>query len=129
MEVQSKAMTWAGRVLSALASLFLAFDATIKLMDLPMVRAAQVPLGWPPQLDRTLGVIELVCLVLYVVPPTAVLGAVLITGLLGGAIATHLRVSSPLLGYTLFGVYVGVVVGGGLLLREPRLRALMPLRR
>ena len=76
-----------------------------------------------------IGVIELVCLVLYLIPPTSMSGALLLTGYLGGAIATHVRVASPLLGYTLFPIYVAVMVWGGLYLREPRLRDLLSLRR
>ena len=76
-----------------------------------------------------IGAIEMVCLILYLVPGTAVFGAVLMTGYLGGAVATHVRMSSPLLTHTLFPIYVAVFVWGGLYLREPRLRALAPMRR
>jgi hypothetical protein len=75
-----------------------------------------------------IGVIELVCLVLYLVPQTSVLGALLLTGYLGGAIATHVRVGSPLMSHTLFPIYVALMVWGGLYLREGRLRALLPFR-
>jgi hypothetical protein len=124
-----RAMFWAGWFLTALVGLFLAFDTTIKLLDLPMVRDAQVMIGWPVGLDRLIGAISLVCLLLYVTPPTAVLGAVLLTGLLGGAIASHLRVGDPLFSHTLFGVYVGLMAWGGLWLRDEKLRMLIPLRR
>lgn len=122
-------MLWAGRILTALAVLFMAFDIAIKLIDLPIVRETLVQLGYPPELGPTIGAIELVCLLLYLFPRTAVLGAVLFTGVMGGAIATHMRVGDPLLSHTLFGVYLGAALWGGLWLRDPRLRALFPFRR
>jgi hypothetical protein len=125
----SRPKLWAGRVLSGLVVLFLAMDSAMKLADLPQVKQAAVGIGWPTSLDRTLGVIELVCLVLYAVPQTAVLGAILTTGLLGGAVAAHLRTADPLFSHVLFGVYVGLLAWGGLWLRDPRLRALIPVRR
>ena len=85
-------------------------------------------LGYPPGSVQGIGIIELVCLVLYMVPRTSVLGGLLLTGYLGGAIATHVRVSNPLFTHTLFPVYVALVLWGGLYLREKRLRALLPLR-
>jgi hypothetical protein len=125
----SKPMLWTGRVLSGLVVLFLAMDSAMKLADLPQVQQAAGQIGWPVGLDRTLGVIELVCLALYAVPATSVLGAILTTGLLGGAVAAHLRNGDPLFSHVLFGVYVGLMAWGGLWLREPRLRALMPIKR
>ena len=125
----SKAMVWAGRVLSGLVILFLMFDAVIKLIGDPHVAEAMEPLGYPVGLASTIGAIEVVCLALYAIPRTSVLGAVLMTGLLGGAIATHLRVGSPLFSHVLFGVYVGVMAWGGLYLRDERLRSLFPFRR
>ena len=127
--MQTKAMLWTGRVLTALVVLFMIFDSSIKLMDMPMVRTATLQLGWPVTLDRLIGLIELACVALYVVPPTAVLGAILMTGLLGGAIASHLRLGDPLFSHVLFGVYVGLMAWGGLWLRDERLRGLIPLRR
>jgi len=124
----AKWMTWAGWALTVLVALFLAMDGAMKLMDVPQVRAATLQLGWPLALDRTLGIIDLVCLVLYAIPRTAVLGAILTTGLCGGAIAAHLRLGDPLFSHVLFGVYVGVMAWGGLWLRDERVRALMPLR-
>lgn len=123
-----KAMTWAGWALTGLAILFMTFDIAIKLVDLQIVRDTLVQLGYPPQLGRTIGVIELVCLALYLNPRTSVLGAVLFTGVMGGAIATHMRVGDPLFSHVLFGVYLGAALWGGLWLREPRLRALFPIR-
>jgi hypothetical protein len=116
-----------GRVLSALAIAFLAFDVGIKLVQLPIVAETLTGLGYPADLGLTIGLIELVCLVLYAVPRTAVLGAILWTAVFGGGIATHLRVDSPLLSHVLFGVYLGLFVWGGLYLRNPRLRALLPV--
>jgi hypothetical protein len=124
-----KAMLWVGRVTTGLVALFLAFDSAIKLMQLDVVREAMVPLGYPDYLGLVIGTIEAICLVLYVVPQTAVLGAILITGVLGGAIASHLRVGDPLFSHVLFGVYVGILAWGGLYLRDDRLRALIPFRR
>ena len=124
----AKWMTWTGWALTGLVVLFMAMDTSIKLLDLPQVRTATLQLGWPLALDRTLGIIDLVCLVLYAVPRTTVLGAILTTGLCGGAIAAHLRLGDPLFSHVLFGVYIGVMAWGGLWLRDPRLRALTPLR-
>ena len=124
-----RAMLWTGRVMSALVVLFLAMDCTMKLLDLEAVKTAMTQLGWPTGLDRTIGAIELVCLVLYAIPRTAVLGAILTTGLLGGAIASHLRLGDPLFSHVLFGVYIGLLAWGGLYLRDDRLRTMIPLRR
>ncbi|HET7575074.1 MAG TPA: DoxX family protein [Sphingomicrobium sp.] len=120
----------AGLGLSGLAILFLAADAVGKLLAPEMMIANSPPLGIPADVGfyRLLGAILAISTALYAVPRTAVLGAVLLTGYLGGAVAVQLRVGSPLLTYTLFGVYVGLAVWGGLWLREPRLRALLPLR-
>ena len=125
----AKWMTWAGWALTVLVALFLAMDGAMKLMDAPQVRTATMQLGWPLQLDRTLGVIELLCMALYAIPRTAVLGAILTTGLCGGAIAAHLRLGDPLFSHVLFGVYIGVMAWGGLWLRDSKLRALMPVGR
>jgi hypothetical protein len=120
---------WTAIVLTALAGVFLTFDTVIKLLRLPPAVEGTVALGYPEHTVAVIGAIELVCLVLYLVPQTAVLGAVLMTGYLGGAIATHVRVGSPLLSHTLFPIYVAAMLWGGLYLREPRLRALLPMRR
>jgi len=118
-----------GRGLSGLAILFLAMDAGGKLFAPNVMIANSPPLGLPadPAFYRLLGAILAVCTALYAWPRTAMLGAVLLTGYLGGAVAAHLRVGSPLLGFTLFGVYIGLILWGGLWLRESRLRALLPL--
>jgi hypothetical protein len=119
---------WAGHVLSGLPILFLLFDGVIKLMRIDPVLESFAQLGYPVSLALGIGIVELVCVAVYVIPRTSVLGAVLLTGYLGGAVATHLRMGGPLLSHTLFPVYVGVLVWGGLFLREDRLRALLPLR-
>lgn len=120
---------WTGRILSALVTLFLLFDGAIKVMALPVVEDTMAALGYPPGLGFGLGVLTLAIAALYAIPRTAVLGAVLLTGLLGGAMATHLRVGSPLFSHLLFGLYLGLLAWGGLWLRDPALRALFPLRR
>ena len=114
---------WAGRVLSGIAVLFLVFDLSIKLFVSPEAVAGTTALGWQEHHLRILGVIQLACLVLYLVPRTAPLGAVLWTGYLGGAIATHLRVDNPLFSHTLFPIYVAALIWGGLYLRDARVRA------
>ena len=120
---------WAGWVLSGLVIAFLLMDAAMKLMALPVVLEAGAPLGLPgADMARGLGTVLLVCTVLYMVPQTAVLGAILLTGYLGGAVATHMRVGSPLFTHVLFGVYLGILLWGGLYLRDARLRALIPIR-
>jgi hypothetical protein len=124
------AMRKIGIGLTVLATLFWAMDAGMKLAGLPQVAETMGPLGWPA--DRgtilTLGLIQVVSLALYLIPRTSALGAVLLTGYLGGAIATHLRVGSPLPSHTLFGVYVGLVTWGGLWLRDAALRRIFPVR-
>src|SRR5713226_9015686 len=119
---------WAGRIMSALPVLFLLFDSVIKLMKIAPVVEAFAQLGYPLSLAPVIGIIELVCVVVYVIPRTSILGAILLTGYLGGAVATHVRTGSPLLSHTFFPVYVAVLLWGGLFLREDRLRALIPLR-
>lgn len=125
----SKPMLWTGRVLSVLVVLFLLLDCSMKVTDMEVVKTSMAQLGFPIGLDRLIGAIELVCLVLYAIPRTSVLGAILLTGLLGGAIASHVRVGDPLFSHVLFGVYVGLMAWGGLYLRDARLRVLIPLRR
>lgn len=120
---------WIGRALSALAVVFLLMDAGMKLAQLPVVIETTEQLGWPGALAQPLGIVLLICTLLYVYPRTAVLGAVLLTAYLGGAVATHVRVASPLFSHVLFGVYVALFVWGGLYLRDAGLRALFPLRR
>jgi hypothetical protein len=121
-------LVWTGRVLSGLVVAFMLFDSIIKLMPLQVVIDTFRQMGLPENLAFELGVIGLVCAVLYAIPRTAVLGAILLTAMLGGAVASHVRIGSPLFSHVLFGVYLGLFAWGGLFLREPRLRALLPLR-
>ena len=115
----------AGRALSALAILFLTFDAVIKLLQHPEAVKGTAELGFAPSILVPLGAVLLACVVLYAVPATAVAGAVLLTGYLGGAIAAQARVGNPLLSHTLFPVYVAALVWGGLYLRDGRVRAMI----
>lgn len=119
---------WIGWVLSGLVIAFLVFDGAIKLVPLQPVIDTMLELGYPVETARTLGILTLACTALYAYPRTAVLGAVLLTAYLGGAVATHVRIFSPLFSHILFGVYLGLFVWGGLWLRDARLRALFPLR-
>lgn len=123
-------MLWIGRTLTGIFALFL-LGASIapKLLQLPVAEASMAQLGWPPGYALLIGVLELTCLVLYLFPRTSVLGGVLMMGLLGGAAAAHLRVGNPLFTHTLFTVYLGLFMWGGLWLRSPRLRALFPVVR
>jgi hypothetical protein len=124
----SKTALWTGRILSSLAILFLLFDSTIKLLRLPMVAESTAQLGYPASLAFTIGLIELICLIVYMIPSTSILGAVLLTGYLGGAIATHVRIGSPLFTHILFPIYIAALIWGGLYLRDVRVRTLVPLR-
>ena len=118
----------ASYVVQAVAALFLAFDAAMKLVPTQEAIEGSAALGWGPETLPALGGIALACIVLYSIPRTAVLGALLWTGFLGGAVATHVRVASPLLTHTLFPVYAALLVWGALWLRDERIRALLPLR-
>jgi hypothetical protein len=120
---------WAGRIVSALPVLFLLFDATIHIMRTPAVVAGFAQAGFPISTAVPLGIIEIICIILYAVPRTSVLGAILLTGYLGGAVATNVRQQLPMLGYVLFPVYVAVFIWGGLWLRDDRVRSLIPLTR
>ena len=124
----SRGSVLTGRTLSALAVLFLTFDAVMKLMMNPQAVEGTTQLGYPASVILPLGIIQLICLIAYVVPRTALLGAILWTGYLGGAIATHVRLGNPLFSHILFPVYVALLLWGGLWLRDRRLRSLMPLR-
>lgn len=118
-----------GRVFSGIVIAFFLLDAAMKLPPLQPVTDTMAALGWPADVGtaRMLGILMLASVLLYAYPPTALLGAVLITGYLGGAVATHARIGSPLLTHTLFGVYIGVLAWAGLWLRDHRLRALFPV--
>ncbi len=122
-------MVWAGRVLTGLFALFMLGASIYPKFFLPEVVAANMTTsGWTPDKTLLLGIIELSCLVFYLIPRTSVFGAVLMMGYLGGALASHLRVNDPLFSHTLFSVYLGLVMWGGLWLRDARLRALFPFR-
>ena len=127
----SSGALWTGRVLSGVIILFMIFDGAIKLPPLDIVTQTMVQLGWPadPNVARMLGIIGLISTALYAWPRTSVLGAILLTAYMGGAIATHVRIGSPLFSHMLFGVYLGGILWGGLFLRDPRLRALIPFGR
>jgi hypothetical protein len=127
----SKPALWTGRILSGLVILFMRFDGAIKLVPWPVVTETMDRIGYgsSESLARTLGAITVACTVLYAVPPTSIVGAILLTGYLGGAMASHLRIDSPLFTHTLFGFYLGLMLWGGLWLRDRNLRALIPFRR
>ncbi len=122
-------MVWIGRGLSGLAIAFFVMDGVMKLIQPQFVIAATRDIGWPadPATLTVLGCLLLVSTALYLLPRTAVLGAILLTGYLGGAVASHARVGSPLFTHDLFGVYLGVLVWGGLWMRDLRVRSLIPL--
>lgn len=115
--------------MSGLVALFLLFDSVIKLVKLPIAVEGTTQLGYPEHTVVGIGVVLLVCLVVYLIPRTAIFGAILLTGHLGGSIATHVRVGSPLFSHVLFPIYVALLVWGGVFLRCPRLRALIPVQR
>jgi hypothetical protein len=121
---------WIGRILSTLVILFLVMDGGIKLVPIKEVTETMQALGYSGSVTqaRGLGILTLLCALLYAFPRTSILGAILLTGLLGGAMATHLRVDSPLFTHLLFSFYIGVMAWGGLYLRDPALRALLPIR-
>ncbi len=124
-EAVSNKSLWAGRIISGVTILFLLFDSSVKLMNLPAAAEATVRLGYPARLLLAIGIAELVCVVLYVIPRTSILGAILLAGYLGGATATQVRLEDP---WFFFPVVIGVLVWGGLYLRDHRLRELIPLR-
>ncbi len=124
----SKKAVWTGRILSGMAILFLLFDATLKFfMDKlpPEALKAGEALQWPMELMPTVGTILLVCTILYIIPRTSVLGAILLTGYLGGAIASHVRVSNPLFTHTLFPIYIALLIWLGLYLRDNRAKIIL----
>jgi len=130
-EPASNPARWVGRILSGLVITFLMVDGAIKLVPWPIVTETMDRMGYGSSdaLMRGLGAITIVCTVLYAIPPTSILGAILLTGYLGGAIASHVRIDSPLFTHTLFGLYLGLMLWGGLWLRDPNLRSLIPFRR
>ena len=131
-QTSPKKMLWAGRILSGVSAAFLLFDSIIHMTNIAPVVQAFTELGFPMRLALVLGITELVCLVVHLNPRTSVLGAILLTGYLGGAVAVQLRVGNPLFAQALFPVYMGILVWAGLYLRDPRLGALLfgaPARR
>jgi hypothetical protein len=124
----TKRTIWAGRIISGIPVLFLLFDALGKFIKPAPVVEGTLQLGYPESAMLPIGVILLACTILYIIPRTAVFGAVLLTGYLGGAVATHLRVGNPVFTHMLFPVYVGFMLWLGLYLRDRRVRALLPLR-
>lgn len=128
--VPAKGQLIAGRILSGLVILFLLFDAGLKLASPgTAIKYSPPGLGWPLEIGTMylLGALLLIPTLLHIWRPTAILGAILITGYLGGAIATHVRINSPLFSHSLFGVYLGLMLWGGMWLRDPRVRALIPV--
>jgi hypothetical protein len=130
MTLQDQTKQRIGYLMSGLVVAFMVFDVTMKLVPLDIVIRSTAELGYPasPAFARGLGILGLICTGLYVVPRTAVLGAVLLTAYMGGTVATHLRVGSPLFTHMLFGVYLALLLWGGIYLRDARLRALLPIR-
>jgi hypothetical protein len=131
LPASKKPARWTGRILSGLVIVFLMIDGAIKLVPWPIVTETMDRMGYGSSdaLMRGLGAITIVCTVLYAIPPTSILGAILLTGYLGGAIASHVRIDSPLFTHTLFGLYLGLMLWGGLWLRDRNLRALIPFHR
>jgi DoxX-like family len=121
----SGAPVWTGRVLSTIAVLFLAMDATMKVLQVPVALQGTAKVGYSPSVVLPLGIIQLICLALYLIPRTSIFGAILWTGYLGGAVATHVRIGDPLFTHILFPVYVATLLWGGLALRNARLRAVL----
>lgn len=120
-------MRKSGWIISGLVTAFLLLDSVMKLLAVPQVLSTSAELGFPgAPMARGLGILLLACTLLYITPRTALLGAVLVTGYLGGAVATHLRLGNPVFSHTLFGVYVGIAMWLGLYLRDPRMRAVFP---
>jgi hypothetical protein len=121
-------MLWTGRILTGIFALFM-LGASIapKLLGMPVAEEIMAQLGWPSGFVLMIGLVELTCLVLYLIPRTSLLGAVLMMGLFGGAIATQIRVGNPLFSHILFSLYLAVFMWGGLWLRDQRLRSLLPI--
>jgi hypothetical protein len=127
--MDNKKMVWAGRIMSGLATLFLLLDSVMKVIRARVAVEGTVQAGYPESTVVGIGLSLLVSTLLYAIPRTSVFGAILVTGYLGGAVATNVRVSAPLFSYILAPVYVGVLVWGGLYLRDEQVRALIPVRR
>ena len=131
MRLSDRAAVRIGYALSSVVILFMLFDGGIKLVPPAMVIETTAQLGYPATVSfvRGLGIVGLSCTLLYAIPRTSAIGAILLTGYLGGTVATHLRVGTPIFSHMLFGVYLGILLWGGLYLRDGRLRSLVPYRR
>src|SRR3954452_22196589 len=127
----SKPACWTGRIMSGFVIVFLMLDGAIKLVPWPIVTETMDRMGYGSSetMARSLGLITIICTVLYSIPPPSILGAILLTGYLGGAMTSHVRIGSPLFTHTLFGLYLGLLVWGGLWLGDRRLRTLIPFHR
>lgn len=125
----SKPALWAGRIMSGFTVLFMLFDAISKLAMEHHVVEATTNIGYSQEVIRPLGIVLLACTILYAIPRTAIFGAILLTGYLGGAVASKVRIDDPLFSSVLFGVYFGILAWGGLYLRDERLRSLIPLQK
>ena len=126
--VASGKMMWSGRIISGLVTLFMLVDALMKVTKTRAAVEGTTRLGYPETVVFGIGAVLLACTILYAIPRTSVVGAILLTGYLGGAVATNVRVGNPLPGYVLFPVYVGILVWLGIWLRESSLRTLIPMR-
>jgi hypothetical protein len=126
---QARWMPWTGWGVSGLMILFMLFDSVSKIALEPHVVEATMRIGYPIDVIRPLGVVSLACTLLYAVPRTSILGAILLTGYLGGAIASKVRIEDPMFSSVLFGLYFGLLVWGGLFLRDDGLRSLIPIKR
>ena len=125
----SRSRLWTGRIVAGIIAAFMLFDAAMKFVNPAPVREAFARTGWPVHLSPVLGAILLASSILWLVPRTSILGAILLTGYLGGAVAANLRLEEPVFSHTLFPVYFGVLLWGSLWLRDPRVTALIPLRK
>jgi len=121
----SKKWLWTGYILTALIALFLLFDCSVKILRLTTAMEANARLGYPASVILPIGIAELICLILFIVPRTSILGAILLTGYLGGATATQVRLEDP---WFFFPIVIGILAWAGLFLRDARLRSLVPLR-
>lgn len=119
---------WVGRVMSFLVLAFLLFDAIVHILNIPPVVQSSVQLGYPVDSAVIIGIVEFICVIFAIIPQTSVLGTVLLTGYLGGAVASNLRIGNPVFSHTLFPVYTGIVLWGGLFLRDKKIRMLIPIR-
>ncbi|HLJ77177.1 MAG TPA: DoxX family protein [Acidobacteriaceae bacterium] len=125
----SRSRLWTGRIVAGIIAAFMFFDAAMKFVNPAPVREAFARTGWPVHLSPVLGAILLASTILWLVPRTSILGAILLTGYLGGAVAANLRLEEPVFSHTLFPVYFGVLLWGSMWLRDPRITALIPIRK